>query len=98
MGLILLAFRVKNTPIRGPAAAMSAGAALKKTGRPRKNAEAGAAAAGVGHFIFASSCSMYGYAEGGPRKEGDPTNPLTAYARSKIGTEEGARAQVRELA
>jgi nucleoside-diphosphate-sugar epimerase len=50
-----------------------------------------AAAAGVGHFVFASSCSMYGYAEGGPRKEGDPTNPLTAYARSKIGTEEGVR-------
>jgi len=50
-----------------------------------------AAEAGVGHFIFASSCSMYGYAEGGPRKESDPTNPLTAYARSKIGTEEGLR-------
>ncbi|MFN3745261.1 MAG: NAD-dependent epimerase/dehydratase family protein [Hyphomicrobiaceae bacterium] len=50
-----------------------------------------AAAAGVRHFVFASSCSMYGYAEGGPRKESDPTNPLTAYARSKIGTEEGLR-------
>jgi nucleoside-diphosphate-sugar epimerase len=50
-----------------------------------------AAAAGVGHFVFASSCSMYGSAEGGPRKESDPTNPLTAYARSKIGTEEGLR-------
>lgn len=44
--------------------------------------------AGVKSFVFASSCSMYGYAaEGGPRKETDPTNPLTAYARSKIGTE-----------
>jgi dTDP-4-dehydrorhamnose reductase len=30
---------------------------------------------------------MYGYAEGGARKESDPTNPLTAYARSKIGSE-----------
>ena len=30
---------------------------------------------------------MYGYAEGGARKETDPTNPLTAYARSKIGSE-----------
>jgi nucleoside-diphosphate-sugar epimerase len=43
--------------------------------------------AGVKNFVFASSCSMYGYAEGGARKETDPTNPLTAYARSKIGTE-----------
>ena len=33
---------------------------------------------------------MYGYAEGGARKESDPTNPLTAYARSKIGSREGA--------
>jgi nucleoside-diphosphate-sugar epimerase len=46
-----------------------------------------AAAAGVKNFVFASSCSMYGYAEGGARKETDPTNPLTAYARSKINTE-----------
>ena len=30
---------------------------------------------------------MYGCAEGGARKEIDATNPLTAYARSKIGTE-----------
>lgn len=49
------------------------------------------AAAGVKNFVFASSCSMYGYAEGGARKETDPTNPLTAYARSKIGTEEEAK-------
>lgn len=43
--------------------------------------------AGVKNFVFASSCSMYGQAEGGPRRETDPTNPLTAYAHSKIGTE-----------
>ncbi|MDQ0512173.1 NAD-dependent epimerase/dehydratase family protein [Ancylobacter amanitiformis] len=48
-----------------------------------------AAARGVKNFVFASSCSMYGYAEGGARTENDPTNPLTAYARSKIGSEEG---------
>jgi len=42
---------------------------------------------GVKKFVFASSCSMYGYAEGGPRKEHDDLNPLTAYARSKVGTE-----------
>lgn len=47
-----------------------------------------ASSAGVKNFVFASSCSMYGQAEGGARKETDPTNPLTAYARSKIGTED----------
>ena len=41
----------------------------------------------VKSFVFASSCSMYGYAEGGARKESDTSNPLTAYARSKIGSE-----------
>ena len=46
-----------------------------------------AASAGVKNLVFASSCSMYGYSEGGARKEKDSTNPLTAYARSKIGTE-----------
>ncbi len=46
-----------------------------------------AADRGVRNFVFASSCSMYGYAEGDARKESDPTNPLTAYARSKIGSE-----------
>ena len=43
--------------------------------------------AGVKNFVFASSCSMYGSANDNPKKETDPTNPLTAYARSKIGTE-----------
>jgi nucleoside-diphosphate-sugar epimerase len=50
-----------------------------------------AAGKGVKNFVFASSCSMYGAAEGSPRKETDPTNPLTAYARSKIGTETALR-------
>jgi nucleoside-diphosphate-sugar epimerase len=44
-------------------------------------------AAGVRSFIFASSCSMYGAAEDGPRTEDAPLNPLTAYARSKVLTE-----------
>lgn len=50
-----------------------------------------AAERGVRNFVFASSCSMYGSAGEAPRKEGDPTSPLTAYARSKIGTEEDLR-------
>ncbi len=43
--------------------------------------------AGVKKFVFASSCSVYGFAEGGPRREEDSVNPLTAYAKSKINTE-----------
>ncbi|BCJ91913.1 NAD-dependent epimerase [Terrihabitans soli] len=47
-----------------------------------------AAGAGVKNFVFASSCSIYGFAASGvPRTEKDPTDPLTAYARSKIATE-----------
>jgi len=42
---------------------------------------------GVKSFVFASSCSVYGFAEGGPRKEEDTVNPLTAYAKSKVNTE-----------
>ena len=43
--------------------------------------------AGVKRFVFASSCSVYGFAEGGARDEKAELNPLTAYARSKINTE-----------
>lgn len=43
--------------------------------------------AGVKKFVFASSCSVYGFAEGGPRREEDAVNPLTAYAKSKVSTE-----------
>ncbi len=50
-----------------------------------------AAAAGVRRFVFASSCSVYGAASQGARREGDAVNPLTAYARSKIATEDGLR-------
>ena len=47
-----------------------------------------AKAAGVSRFVFASSCSVYGFAEGEARNEQAPLNPLTAYAKSKIGMEE----------
>lgn len=44
--------------------------------------------AGVKSFVFASSCSVYGVAQGLARRETDPVNPVTAYARSKIGFEQ----------
>lgn len=47
---------------------------------------------GVGRFVFASSCSIYGAAESGLRRESDPLNPLTAYARSKVAMENALRA------
>jgi len=47
--------------------------------------------AGVKTFVFASSCSVYGAAAGPPRRETDPLNPQTAYARSKIATEQSLR-------
>ena len=45
-----------------------------------------AKAAGVRRFVFASSCSVYGAADGA-RTEASPVNPLTAYARSKVQAE-----------
>ena len=46
-----------------------------------------AKARGVKSFVFASSCSVYGFAEGA-RTEDSPLNPLTAYAKSKVGAEQ----------
>ncbi|WP_447979308.1 NAD-dependent epimerase/dehydratase family protein [Candidatus Nitrospira bockiana] len=43
--------------------------------------------AGAKGFVFASSCSVYGCAEEGPRTERSPVNPLTAYSRSKVSAE-----------
>jgi nucleoside-diphosphate-sugar epimerase len=44
--------------------------------------------AGVKSFVFASSCSVYGFAGDEKKCESDELNPLTAYARSKIACEE----------
>jgi nucleoside-diphosphate-sugar epimerase len=43
----------------------------------------------VKHFVFASSCSVYGFADSEPRTESSEVNPLTAYAKSKINAEIG---------
>ena len=44
--------------------------------------------AGVKSYVFASSCSIYGAAEDAPKTEKSAVNPLTAYARSKVFTEQ----------
>jgi nucleoside-diphosphate-sugar epimerase len=44
---------------------------------------------GVKHFVFASSCSVYGSADTAPRTEQSEVNPLTAYAKSKVFAEQG---------
>jgi len=48
---------------------------------------ANARRAGATSFVFASSCSLYGFAEDGARSESSAVNPLTAYARSKYSAE-----------
>lgn len=45
--------------------------------------------AGVHRFAFASSCSVYGAAEGDDVTEDAPLKPVTAYAESKAIAEEG---------
>lgn len=44
--------------------------------------------AGARSFVFASSCSVYGFAEGGPRNEQSEVGPLTDYAKSKVAAED----------
>ena len=50
--------------------------ALKVANLAKKN--------GVSKFIYASSCSMYGFTSTLPKTERSGLNPLTAYAKSKV--------------
>lgn len=52
--------------------------------------------AGARSFVFASSCSVYGQSDGGAKTENDPVKPLTAYAKSKILTEQALAALANE--
>jgi nucleoside-diphosphate-sugar epimerase len=47
-----------------------------------------AKANGVKAFVFASSCSMYGLGGADAKTESSSLNPLTAYARSKVASEQ----------
>jgi UDP-glucose 4-epimerase len=42
---------------------------------------------GVRHFIFSSTCAVYGVADRLPVSEEAPTNPINPYGRSKLMTE-----------
>jgi len=46
-----------------------------------------AKAAGVSRFVYASSCSVYGFGVGDWLDETSPTNPQTAYAKCKVMVE-----------
>jgi nucleoside-diphosphate-sugar epimerase len=52
--------------------------------------------ANVPRYLFAGSCSVYGKGEKLDLDESDPLNPLTAYAQSKIETEEAVSAMADE--
>ena len=56
-----------------------------------------AKSAGARSFVFASSCSTYGFADERAMTEDSPLNPLTAYARSKVLTEQELRPLANEF-
>jgi nucleoside-diphosphate-sugar epimerase len=70
---------VRWNSLRSPTDEINLRASVALAERARK--------AGVKSFVFASSCSMYGFAEDGLRTEESPLDPLTAYARWKAAAE-----------
>jgi nucleoside-diphosphate-sugar epimerase len=59
--------------------------------RGSMNVARAAKAAGVGRFIYASSCSIYGVGSSDARTEESDPNPQTAYAECKVKCEQGMR-------
>ena len=57
-----------------------------------------ARAAGVGRFLFSSSCSLYGAAGDAPVTEESATNPVTPYGESKILAEQLLARVLRDVA
>jgi nucleoside-diphosphate-sugar epimerase len=75
-----------------PLGALSPELTLEINYRASEGIARAAREAGVPRFVFASSCSMYGAAADGlPRTEESPLAPLTAYAESKVRSEEALR-------
>jgi len=76
---------ISNDPMgnvfENPTLEVNCKAAVEIAGKARQ--------AGVKHFVFASSCSVYGFADAAPRTESSEINPLTAYAKSKVEGEKG---------
>ena len=76
-----------------PLGALSPELTLEINYRASERIARAAREAGVPRFVFASSCSMYGAAaDGEPRTEESKLAPLTAYAESKVRSEEALRA------
>ena len=75
-----------------PLGALSPELTLEINYRASEGIARAAREAGVRRFVFASSCSMYGAAADGlPRTEESSLAPLTAYAESKVRSEEALR-------
>ncbi len=53
---------------------------------------AAAKGAGAARFVFASSCSVYGFGEGKRLSEASPCNPVSLYAKLKLKTEQALAA------
>ena len=77
---------ISNDPIGNENTAVTSEINYKATIR----AAIAAKKAGVKNFVFASSCSVYGFSAD-VLTEDSPINPLTAYAKSKADAEQGLR-------
>ncbi len=76
---------ISNDPIGNKFEAVTMDVNYKSTINIAKQAIAN----GITHFVFASSCSVYGTGGTEDKTELSPVNPLTAYAHSKLLAENG---------